>query len=453
MTNIEEAISSLESTGFRVKVPFGILPTDRFFVCKEELFTGFGEIPDACRVSSDRERCQWIYENSLDTIPSPGPYDVCYYSPSLACVVNAIHRRYTEKSLLLHGWQFPTFLHPDWDETLLLASLREAQVVSLSEWLAMPVRFRGHPDRRRSADEYYASPVENMAVPAALWIRTDLRKMYIVQDRPTELIRHGPFMEPSQKLCLRKYGLEVLGLLIDLVTSESNPLRRDACELIGLILHDANYIERATVSSVIDLLLSIVGDSTDAQCRIGAIQALGLIGQSASPAVPILRGLLQDADPDVASRAAESLGLIGPMASVAVPDMADLLRRGITDCSSRIVQALGRIRRMPDVAIPALIDVLQINFTDRVMIVPWAVRQLGGSVLAAIAALLECGDDRYQYRAVLLADSMGQEARSLAPMINRLCEAASPWLAQAACETLWHIRRPKGVARFQGSVA
>src|SRR5262249_460296 len=148
MPDLLQAITALELQGLRVKVPLGVLPTDRMLVCREQLYAGQTELPEICQISIDQRRKLWCYENSYQTTPGPGPHDIIYYSSSLDEVINATLRRYSGELSVIDGWLFPLFLHPDWDPQILTSLLNKSRVISITDWLSMPVRFRGYPDRR-----------------------------------------------------------------------------------------------------------------------------------------------------------------------------------------------------------------------------------------------------------------------------------------------------------------
>lgn len=143
-----------------------------------------------------------------------------------------------------------------------------------------------------------------LAVPA-------LQKMVASNDDPT--IRRLSAMALGDFAGQAK---EAVSVLIEAVKTGDADMRRAAAVSIGKIggrEHD------------IPALVALLSDEIDV-ARLGAVQALALIGSEAVSAVPKLAELLKDSDEQVSEAAAASLGAIGSEAKTALPELKAALK-------------------------------------------------------------------------------------------------------------------------------
>lgn len=115
--------------------------------------------------------------------------------------------------------------------------------------------------------------------------------------------------------------------------------------------------------------------------RIGAAQALGLIGPGAAAVTPDLIGLLRDADETVRIRAAEALGKVGEDEEATVPALVTLLEDPSPQVKDAAARALGALKKGAAAAVPALVPLLQ----DR----EESVRQAAAEAIGRIGTLTE----------------------------------------------------------------
>jgi HEAT repeat protein len=141
---------------------------------------------------------------------------------------------------------------------------------------------------------------------------------------------------------------------------------------------DAHQLDR--VESAVATLRSALADAS-AAVRIGAVQALGLIGHAAAAVTPDLIASLQDSDETVRCRAAEALGKIGGGEEATVPALVALLEDPSPQVKDATAQALGALKKEAAEAVPALVPLLQ----DR----EESVRQAAAEAIGRVGPLTE----------------------------------------------------------------
>jgi HEAT repeat protein len=90
-----------------------------------------------------------------------------------------------------------------------------------------------------------------------------------------------------------------------------------------------------------------------------AAMALGKLGPSTAPAVPLLTELLRDPDREVCWAGAVALGDLGPGAAFAVPELIELLRDERGHVRWTEAEVLGELGPVAASAVPELIKLLR----------------------------------------------------------------------------------------------
>lgn len=124
---------------------------------------------------------------------------------------------------------------------------------------------------------------------------------------------------------------------------------------IGLFSGCASVSNKAVESESVTSLIAKL-DSDNAYVRMGAIKAIGVMGESAVDAVPALIKLLSNNDANVRANAAFALGQIGPKASESVPALINCLLDNDSKVQKNSVEALANIggANIPALLIPIL---------------------------------------------------------------------------------------------------
>jgi HEAT repeat protein len=113
----------------------------------------------------------------------------------------------------------------------------------------------------------------------------------------------------------------------------------------------------AVAASALPVLLATADDRNHPD-RLRAIEALGMLGPLAAPAVPTLVRALTEEGP-ARSRSVQALGRIGPAAKEAVPALREALLSPQASTRARAAIALWEVDRLAREAVPALIEAVQ----------------------------------------------------------------------------------------------
>jgi len=97
----------------------------------------------------------------------------------------------------------------------------------------------------------------------------------------------------------------------------------------------------------------------EANVRQAALEALGMFGAAAEPAVPLIVSILDDHDSPIRSDAISALGCIGPAASQALPALVEALRDSNSEVRACAAWALGNIAPFGKKYVPVLLESLQ----------------------------------------------------------------------------------------------
>ena len=186
--NISDAISHLSSLGLHVarRMPGAMTDrasTDGLTIARAVVLVGDLEtLEDVCHIFPLRSR--WCYRN-WNGIGGRAPDDVHIENLSLDRAVSHAEAFYFGSPLIVDGWIFPIHCHPDWDVDLILASLRDANRYSDSEWRR--VRAEHHTYTRTLDDnaqflaKYREIESQHANTDLRLWMRNDLTDIYFVR--------------------------------------------------------------------------------------------------------------------------------------------------------------------------------------------------------------------------------------------------------------------------------
>ncbi len=216
-----------------------------------------------------------------------------------------------------------------------------------------------------------------------------------------------------------------------------------ADETIHILYGFSGWIWKLLPDESIRLLTIAAKDPVD-DIRREAIGALGNIGPSARPAVPVLIQALRDPEQCVRSEAAIALGMIGPGAVDAVPALVVFIKRR-DDGRPSAIDAVAAIGTGARAAVPVLFSILGDQEEHD------SARQQAASVLWRIARRPEALD--YLIRSVQGKDpwaaqslgALGPSAHRAVPALRRALRAKDPALRVHAAGALWRITRDPGV--------
>lgn len=184
--------------------------------------------------------------------------------------------------------------------------------------------------------------------------------------------------------------------------------------------------------------------------RISSIEALGQIGPAHSDVVPILISVVQKRIKPSENRptetvrefreiALEAIQVIGPSASSAIPAIIRVSTDSYEGIRRRAINALGAMGPAGEIAIPAIAENLVFDESH-------AVRDAAGDALAAIGAsavpllrgLTQDEDPEVRWRATAALGRMGKTVDNAAIAdVQRLLEDTDAVVRVTACETLW----------------
>lgn len=193
--------------------------------------------------------------------------------------------------------------------------------------------------------------------------------------------------------------------LIAILDQESSPhlARLSAVEALARIGAD----QPLAIGALIDRAQS-TAQSSEAELRRAAIEALGVIGPAASAAAPVLARALDDSDESIRRVAAMSLGTMGPLAESAGNG---LLERLIADDS------------------PAVQDAAAV-----------ALGKLGPSIAGeSVALCLSAEDAELRRRALGIFGGWKSLARTWASDVQRLWDDPNPAVRLAALDAAYQI--------------
>ncbi len=183
---------------------------------------------------------------------------------------------------------------------------------------------------------------------------------------------------------LRRIGPAAIPLLVDLLRSESDSLRREAVDaLIDLTPHTEG----------VQPALRRALKHDDPVTAGDAARALGALGPKAAPSIGALITTLSHEDSYVRIYAAEALASIGPRAARATNALAEALGDPAPGVRWAACEALASLGPAAASAVPRLIDALDDEFLYVRIFAAGALGSIGPPARSAQAALIAAADD------------------------------------------------------------
>jgi HEAT repeat protein len=194
---------------------------------------------------------------------------------------------------------------------------------------------------------------------------------------------------------------QALNVLFDLLRIDDVYYELEAVKRIGVFGQNA--------SNAVPLLIDTFGKpGMEKIVRYSVIMTIGNIGPRASSAVPFLTGALHNQDSYIQYYAIESLGLIGPEAKDTVPDLMGFLHSQDSSVACAAMGALSGIGPYAEAAIPELTGFL--NGSDKMIAIyaAGALARIDPDSEEAILRLNELQDDPDSYIADAARMVLGQ---------------------------------------------
>lgn len=252
-------------------------------------------------------------------------------------------------------------------------------------------------------------------------------------------------------------GLSSLTGLREALNGERPRQRAGAVEVLA-------QLKPATREALSELRLTL--SDPEPLVRQAAVAALGLLAADSADLLPILLGILRDADAKVRAEARtlllrygaavvpqliealqvppsrcgaiEVLGALGPVAEPAVPALLRLALDPVPEQWQRLITALGQIGRPARAAAPLLLHLARHSDPRLREVALTALGQIG--VAEAVPLLMECitrGTDKQL--ALLALGRIGRAARAATPVILPLVRSENKDERCLAMETLGRI--------------
>ncbi len=178
--------------------------------------------------------------------------------------------------------------------------------------------------------------------------------------------------------------------------------------------------------------------SNDPQKVELAIETITDLGPSAAKAVPELTKLLTSGDANTRAHAAHALGKIGKAALPAAGALAKLITDEKPAVRYAALDALGEIEPGPEMVVPLMIASLGDQNPAVIREALHALADRGPSIVPAMIEALK--DDRTEYWALLVLQTIGPDAKEAVPaIIEVLKEPDEPWQRMEAAITLGKI--------------
>ena len=177
----------------------------------------------------------------------------------------------------------------------------------------------------------------------------------------------------------------------------------------GIQLLLALLTDEYALDEFVDTLVPLLG-ADDKDIRLAAAEALGNIGEKASPAVPALVKMLESNDTNALSTAAEALGNIGEKASSAVPFLLKLLEYSNTPNNRNAPRNYPGYTHQPDAMQDAAKALGNIGETAT------------SEAVSALVKLLESSDQSAKVQAAEALSEMGEKAAAAIPALTKLLE-------------------------------
>ncbi|MFZ5831070.1 MAG: HEAT repeat domain-containing protein, partial [Planctomycetota bacterium] len=168
----------------------------------------------------------------------------------------------------------------------------------------------------------------------------------------------------------------------------------------------------------------------DESARISAMNHLGLRGEAAAEAVPVLSELLKDPSARVRAHAARALGLIGDPAKVAAQQLVQAVGDESPEVRRSAVLALRVIRPGPKVTLPLFLKLIE---QGDPALRHRALNALADAGEEAVPFLIEATkNEKAAYWAVLVLADIGPKAKDAVPALTALLNSQAPEVRREA---------------------
>lgn len=197
-------------------------------------------------------------------------------------------------------------------------------------------------------------------------------------------------------------------------------------QLIRFLKHDEPSIRSRSAKALGEIRsekaiqpLIIALDDNAYIVRRNVAFALGLIGESASPAVPKLIELLKDPNWSVRVNSAFALGAIGESSAPAIPFLINALDDPNWEVSVNAIKALGQIGPASVIAVPALSSALKSENALIRINAATALSEIGEVGIPSLIEAFKSENDVVVRRTIAFAfGRMGRSAKIVIPILK-----------------------------------
>jgi len=194
------------------------------------------------------------------------------------------------------------------------------------------------------------------------------------------------------------------------------------------------------------------------EVRFYAVQALGLNGAKARPAIPHLLQMLEDADENLRGNLAESLGRIGDERGEVAAALVKLLDDQESSVRASAVQGLGHLGGPAKPAVPALIKLLKDEGQESYVRghAATALGKIGPvteEVIPALIETLQTEDAHVRGVAAYALYLIGAEAEAAIPALTKVLKEPRPVPEGLSGEAEWGTRLFNTIARSNAAFA
>lgn len=168
-----------------------------------------------------------------------------------------------------------------------------------------------------------------------------------------------------------------------------------------------------------------------------AAEALGMLGASATVAIPLLtRALRENRNWEMRARAADTLGQFGSASSVAQPELLNALRDPVPYVRAEAVRALQNIGPLPSRIVPEVLPLLRDEYWVVSAGAARLLKMIGPDGVRActryLVDLLESPDSRVRNMAVMNLGDLGATARDALPSLVKALRDPDEGVRRAA---------------------
>ncbi len=277
------------------------------------------------------------------------------------------------------------------------------------------------------------------AVPALVDVYRRLSTPRHTQNPLRKIVHVGSIHASTARSAetLRKLApLAIPGISKDLASGDPAKRRR-AAELLSVMGESA--------TPAVPLLVRLLPETADEVTHRHILDALINIGPAAKPAVPRLVVLLGHEDPDVRGRALMALRAIGPDARPATPKILERLDDKSAPVRCHALVALVKVAE-PNVSVgylaAALSDEGRFHVTARQAVVPTLGKHLDQTAahVPELAAALSDGDSALVHSIIKILEALGPRAAEAVPALREVAAVPNfPFLSDSAKAALRRI--------------